>query len=314
MSRILVAVTGWDVEPWLAALSEAAPDREFVIESDGPDDASIRYAVVWNQRRGALSSLPNLEMIYSMGAGVDHVLNDTSLPDVPIVRIVSPDLTMRMSEYVVWRVLDHFRQGPAYRSQQSGKIWRELPQPAANAMTVGIVGLGVLGIDAARILRSMGFSICGWSRTQKQIDGVECSWGDDGWKQVLAQSDIVVVLLPLTPKTKGLINREFLDSMKEETPIGGPVLINAGRGGLQNETDILAALDQGRLMAASLDVFEAEPLDQNSPLWNHPAVTVTPHVAASSEPTVLAAEIVRQMERIESGEVPSGLVDRKSGY
>ena len=263
---------------------------------------------------GALSSLPNLEAIFSLGAGVDHVLNDTTLPDVPIIRIVSPDLTMRMSEFVVWRVLDHFRQGPAYRSQQNEKTWRELPQPAANAMTVGIVGLGVLGMDSARILHSMGFSICGWSRTQKQIDGIECFWGDDGLGKVLARSDIVVVLLPLTPKTKGLINREFLKLLKVETPIGGPVLINAGRGGLQNEADILAALDKGRLMAASLDVFEAEPLDHNSLLWQHPAVTVTPHIAASSEPTVLAAEIVRQMDRFEIGEAPTGVVDRKSGY
>ncbi len=314
MSRILVAVTGWDVEPWLAALRQAAPEREFVTEADGADDPSIKYAVVWNQHRGSLSSLPNLEMIFSMGAGVDHVLNDTSLPDVPIVRIVSPDLTMRMSEYVVWQVLDHFRNGPAYRSQQNEGIWRELPQPAANAVTVGIVGLGVLGMDAARILRSIGFSVCGWSRTQKLIDGIACFSGDTGLKQLLSQSDIIVVLLPLTSKTKGLINREFLDSMKQETPIGGPVLINAGRGGLQIEADILAALNNGRLMAASLDVFEAEPLDQNSPLWHHPAVTVTPHIAASSEPTVLAAEIIRQMDRFENGEVPRGVVDRESGY
>ncbi|MGI9400630.1 MAG: 2-hydroxyacid dehydrogenase [Rhizobiaceae bacterium] len=312
--RVLVSITDWDVEAWLEAFRTTAPEREFVTEPDGSDDPSIKYAVVWKQPSGLMSSLPNLELVFSLGAGVDHVLTDPSLPDAPIVRIVSPDLTMRMSEYVVWQVLDHFRKGAAYRLQQQEKVWKELSQPAASAMTIGIVGLGVLGTDSARILRSLGFKICGWSRTQKSVDGVICYSGDDGLESLLAQGDIVVVLLPLTPQTKGMINQEFLGAMKRKTPIGGPVLINAGRGGLQIEADILEALNSGKLMAASLDVFETEPLDANSALWTHPSVMITPHAAACSDPATLAVEVVRQMDDFEKGIVPTGLVNRDAGY
>lgn len=314
VGRVLISITGWDIEPWLAAFRAAAPNRKFVTEPDSTDDPSIKYAVVWKQPQGILSSLSKLELVFSLGAGVDHVLTDTSLPDVPIARIVSPDLTLRMSEYVVWQVLDHFRQGAAYRSQQQNKIWKELAQPAATAITIGIVGLGVLGIASARILRALGFQLSGWSRTQKNIEGIDCYCGDAGMAELLATSDIVVVLLPLTAQTKGIINRDFLAAMKTDTPIGGPVLINAGRGGLQREADILAALNSGALMAASLDVFETEPLDQKSSLWEHPGVMVTPHVAANSEPTVLAREVIEQIDRFENGHAPNGLVDRDAGY
>lgn len=312
--RVLISITDWDIEQWLAAFRTAAPDRDFVTEPEGANDPSIRYAIVWNQPREVLSSLPNLELIFSLGAGVDHVLTDQSLPDVPIVRIVSPDLTMRMSEYVVWQVLDHFRQGTTYRSQQKEKLWKELPQPAASAMTIGIVGLGVLGVASARILHSLGFRLCGWSRTQKNVQGVDCYCGEAGLTNMLAKSDVVVVLLPLTPQTKGMINREFLEAMKQETPIGGPVLINAGRGGLQSEADISNALNSGKLMAASLDVFETEPLVQDSNLWENPAVTVTPHVAANSDPETLATEVVDQIANFENGLIPTGVVDRNAGY
>jgi glyoxylate/hydroxypyruvate reductase A len=309
-----MALSGWDPDPWLAAFRMAAPALEIVTTLDDPGDPNIRYAIVWNQPAGLLSGLPGLKAIFSLGAGVDHVVADPTLPDLPIVRIVSPDLTMRMGEYVAWRVLDHFRQGNTYRDQQAARRWQELPQPSASSVRVGIAGLGVLGTHSARILATLGFKVSGWSRTAKSVEGIKCHSGKSGLASFLAESDIVVVLLPLTRETRGMLNRDFFEGMKRETPIGGPVLINAGRGGLQNEADILEALGKGGLMAASLDVFQAEPLPPDSPLWNHPRVTITPHAAASSDPDSLAPEIVRQIDNFEKDRMLSGIVDRKSGY
>lgn len=312
--RVLLAVSGWDPLVWLRELQEAAPDRAVVLEPAGENDPSIEYAVVWKQKPGILSNLPNLKAIFSMGAGVDHLFRDPDLPAVPIVRSIADDLTMRMSEYVVWQVLDHLRQGNSYRRQQREKIWQELPQPAAGDVIIGIMGFGVLGKDAARALRALGFRLAGWSRTPKEIEGVACHHGQAGFADFLQESDIVVVLLPLTPATRGILNTNMFSAMKRDTPLGGPVLINAGRGGLQVETDIVEALDDGRLMAASLDVFEHEPLPSDNPLWNHPRVTITPHAAASSDPRRLIPPMVQQMEDHDKGMPLANLVDRGAGY
>ena len=312
--RMLYAATGWDSDLWMNAFAKLAPDLDVTMHPDGPGDASIRYAAVWKQKPGSLAGLPGLEVIFSLGAGVDHIFHDPQVPDVPIVRIVADDLTMRMSEYVVWQVLDHLRQGNSFRRQQAERVWRELPQPAASDVTVGMMGLGELGSDAARKLLHMGFRVAGWSRSPKQVEGVACHAGASGLADFLAESDIVVVLLPLTAETKGIINRDMLARMKRETPLGGPVLVNVGRGGLQVEADILEALDSGRLMAASLDVFETEPLPEASQLWAHPRVTVTPHVAASSQPLHLVPLIVQQIEDFEAGRPLRNVVDRQAGY
>jgi len=278
--RILLALTGWTPEVWIKELAQAAPDRAVTLEPAGEADPSIHYAVVWKQRPSLLSKLPNLKAIFSLGAGVDHVFADPDLPDVPIVRVVSPDLTTRMSEYVVWQVLDHHRLGPRYRAQQASRIWHEdSGQKAARDITVGIMGLGELGRDAAAKLRVLGFTVSGWSRTEKQLDGVTCHAGEAGLGPFLASADIFVVLLPLTPQTRNILNRDLFARMRKRGPLGAPVLINAGRGGLQNEADILSALEEGMLSAVTLDVFQEEPLDPESPFWTHPKVTITPHAA-----------------------------------
>ena len=311
---ILLSVTGFQPTRWLQVLNERAPRRSVLLEPNSAVDPSIDYAVVWKQPAGVLAGLPNLKAIFSIGAGVDHVLRDPQLPDVPIARIVAEDLTARMSEYVVWRVLDHFRRGTAYRAQQASGIWSERMQPAAGDLTVGIMGLGELGTDAARKLSMLGFNVAGWSRTAKDVPDVRSFNGAEGLDGFLAVSDIVVVLLPVTPDTHGILNADLFARMKQNTPIGGPVLINAGRGGLQVEADILKALDDKVLMEASLDVFETEPLPSASPLWKHPRVFVTPHAAASSDPEALVPLILSQMDAFERGEPLKYLVDRSAGY
>lgn len=312
---ILLSVTGFEPTRWMRALKQHLPRETIVTRPERADDPSIRHAIVWKQPPGVLSDLPNLQAIFSLGAGVDHILADKTVPQaLPIVRIVAPDLTSRMSEYVVWRVLDHFRKGPTYRAQQARGLWNERLQPSAGEVTVGILGLGELGRDAARKLNLIGFQIAGWSRRPKRVPGVETFDGADGLKACLSVSDILVVLLPLTAETRGLIDDDFLSHLKRETPLGRPVLINAGRGGLQSDSAILRALNDGRLMEASLDVFEREPLPRASALWRHPQVFVTPHAAASSEPEALVPMIARQIEGHARGEPLTNLVDRDAGY
>lgn len=311
---ILLSVTGFQPTRWLHAFQEAAPRRSILLAPNSVMDPTIDYAVVWKQPAGILSSLPNLKAIFSIGAGVDHILRDDHLPDVPIARIVADDLSARMSEYVVWRVLDHFRRGMPYRAQQAAGIWHDRMQPAAREVTVGIMGLGELGRDAAKKLGVLGFQLVGWSRTEKQVENVETFHGPAGLDAFLGRTDILVVLLPITPETTGILDTGLFSRLKHRTPLGGPVLINAGRGGLQVEAAILKALDDETLMEASLDVFETEPLPASSPLWKHPRVFVTPHAAANSDADALVPLILAQIDAFERGEPLQHLVDRAAGY
>jgi glyoxylate/hydroxypyruvate reductase len=312
---ILFAATGWESGDWVSLLQESAPDRRVFIDPDGRNDDSIHYAIVWKQPPGSLSTLKNLKVIFSLGAGVDHVFRDPEVPDVPIVRVVSDDLTSRMSEYVVWQVLDHHRMGHKYRQQQRHGIWLEdRSQPAARDIRVGMLGLGVLGKDAAQKLIALGFTVTGWSRSPQEIEGV-CSWHGPGQlPEFLAGVDILVCLLPLTPATADILSMPLFQHMTKRGPLGAPALINAGRGGLQNEADILAALERGILSAVSLDVFQEEPLPADSPFWRHPKVTITPHAAAASDPLALVRPIVDQMKAFERGEPLRHVVDRKLQY
>lgn len=309
--RILLAVTGFNPQRWHELLSV---EREVVLEPDGPADPTITYAVVWKQRPHILASLPNLRAIFSIGAGVDHIFNDPGVPEVPIVRVVAENLTQYMTEYVTWRVLDHHRQGFLYRAQQKQKIWHEPPQRPAQDIAVGIMGFGNLGRAAARALLALGFRVNGWSRTGNSEEGVTTFAGDAGLVPFLNATDILVVLLPLTPATRGMVDYRLLRELRRRNGLGGSVLINAGRGRLQRDDDILRALDDGTLKEASLDVFEAEPLARTSPLWAHPKVFVTPHAAATSDPAHLAAPMLSQMAAFERGEPLQNVVDREAGY
>lgn len=309
--KILLSITGFSPQRWYEMLSE---EREVVLEPDGPADPSIEYAVVWKQKPGLLAKLPNLKAIFSIGAGVDHVFADPTLPDVPIVRVVADNLTQHMVEYVLWRVLDHHRQGQLYRAQQARKIWHEPPQRPAEDISVGIMGLGNLGRAAAKALMAVGFRVNGWSRRPQEVAGASTFDGDAGLVPFLNATDILVVLLPLTEATTGIVNYGLLKELRRRNGLGGAVLINAGRGRLQRDADILRALDDGTLKEASLDVFEVEPLPKTSPVWSHPKVFVTPHAAATSDPAHLVGPMLRQMDAFERGERLHNVVDREAGY
>ena len=315
MSAILLAITGWDPQEWNARFGSLASGRDIRLWPDGignPDD--IAYACVWKPPHGLLAQFPKLRAIFSLGAGVDALTGDTSLPPVPLVRIVDPDLTMRMTEYVVLQVLMIHRQQRRYDAQQRERVWRELPQPAAHEVAVGVMGLGVLGAAAATALARLGFRVAGWSRTPKRIDGIETHHGSEQIDAFLTRSEILVCLLPHTPATDGILDAALVRKLKRDGALGGAYLINAGRGRLQVERDILAALDDGTLAGATLDVFTTEPLPVNSPLWTHPKVTVTPHAGAASVPDALVENVLRQIARFERGEAMENVVDLAAGY
>lgn len=314
---LLVVIRHWVVEPWLDRFRRLVPTGLRVLDArESYDPAEVEYAAVWRPDPGTLAALPNLKAIFNLGAGVDALMADRTLPDVPIVRIVDPDLTARMTEWVVMNVLMHHRRAAAFRDQQARAEWRGLRQPAARAVRVGIMGMGVLGQDAAEVLVRLGFDVAGWSRSPRDVPGVTMFHGDGGLAPFLARTDILVVLLPSTPQTRGILNRDLFAGLARDNHMGGPVLINAGRGALQVEADILAALDDGTLAAAALDVFETEPLPPTSRLWAHPKVTITPHCAADSDADALGERILAGIAALEKGEAldPAHLVDRTRGY
>jgi glyoxylate/hydroxypyruvate reductase A len=255
-----------------------------------------------------------LKAVFSLGAGVDHILSEPKLPDVPLVRVVDPNLTMRMSEYVCLHVLMHHRQQRHLDEAQKAGVWSDRPQWAASAMRVGVMGMGELGRDAAEKLVDLGFQVNGWSNSRKQVDGVTSFAGQGELDAFLAKTDILVCLLPHTPATEGILNRDLFRKLAGDGPMGAPVIINAGRGKLQVEADIIASLDAGELGAATLDVFETEPLPADSPLWTHPKVTVTPHNAADSEPEALCKYILNQIKTFESGGELQNVVNKTAGY
>jgi len=297
---------------------QLAPDRDVRAFPDVGNRADIKYALAWHAPPGELAKLPNLELVVSVGAGVDHLFKDPDLPDVPIVRYIDPDLTARMVQYIVLHTLYHVRRMSELQAQQRATEWKFLPEPMPAQVRVGIMGIGVLGQAGADALRALGYQLNGWSRSAKSIEGITCFAGDDGLAPFLAATDVLVVLLPLTTATKGILNRDLLRKLSTDGArhqrLPGPALINAGRGGLQVEADILASLDAGELHSASLDVFETEPLPAESPLWHHDRIVITPHNAAESAPESITRYFLRQIERLEAGKLLENIVDPSVGY
>ncbi|RAI00040.1 glyoxylate/hydroxypyruvate reductase A [Acuticoccus sediminis] len=312
MTTLLLS-TGWHQDEWLANWRATAPDRPILRHGqDDYDPAAIDYVLTWKPPAGVLRTLPNLKAVFNLGAGVDGLMADPDLPPVPLVRLVDDDMTYRMGEWVILQVLTHFRQALAYLDVQRKHEWREFEQPAANAARVGLMGYGTLARHCAPILLSLGFTVHGWSRSQRPSD-ITLYYGAEGLDAFLKRTDILVCLLPLTEDTRGILDAGLIARLGGESPLG-PVLINAGRGGLQTEADILAALRSGALKGASLDVFNEEPLPADDPMWDAPNLVITPHVAAVSDPTSTLRNIVRQIEAFERGEPLRNVVDTIRGY
>jgi glyoxylate/hydroxypyruvate reductase A len=315
MSAILVAVNGPQAAEWLDALRAHAKARELRIwphAVGNPDD--VAHACVWNPPHGLLAGFPNLKAIINLGAGVDHLLADPTLPRIPVARVAHADLTSRVTEYVVLHVLMYHRRQRLYDAQQRERLWRPLDQPAASEVSAGVMGLGVIGSNVADALGRLGFKTAGWSRAAKNLPGVQTFHGNAGLDPFLARTEILICLLPLTHDTKGILNLALFRKLKRDGAAGGAFLINAGRGPLQVDADIITALDEGTLEGTTLDVFPQEPLPPDSPLWAHPKVAVTPHNAGDISPRAFAPQVIAQIERLERGALLDNVVDRTRGY
>lgn len=297
-------------DPWKKALEECVPGLEVRIWPEVGTPGEVDYLLCWQPPASAVEDLAGLKAVFSLGAGIDHLADlPETLAHIPVVRMVEPALTEGMTGYVVYQVLRFHRSMPEYEAQRARREWRELPQVRPRDRRIGIMGLGVLGSDAARALVALGFDVSGWSRSAKRLDGVRGFAGNDTLSAFLAQSDILVCMLPLTPQTRGIINRETLSRLP-----AGAAVINVGRGGHLVETDLIEALDSGHVAWAALDVFEVEPLPKKHPFWAHPRITMTPHIASLTNPVTGARVIAKHIECLESGAVMENRVDFSKGY
>ena len=301
--NILFASEMEKLQAWLPLLSAALPDDRITTDAG----EKIDVALVATPPKGILKKLGGVKLIQSLWMGVEGLLADPDYPKgVPLARLVDPGMVAAMSETVLAHVLDWHRRHNQYRAQQRAREWTRLTQYMASDRTIGLLGLGELGTDAARRLVPLGFNVAGWSRRPKQVDGVR---SHTDLPAMLPQCDALVCLLPLTPQTRGILNARLFSLLKPNS-----CLINLARGAHVVKADLIAALDSGRLSHAYLDVFEREPLPQDDPLWAHPKVSITPHTAALTEPRTAVPKIVENVERARRGEAPLNRVDFEAGY
>jgi glyoxylate/hydroxypyruvate reductase A len=296
-----------EARAWIEPLRAAAPElRVELLDALDPDE--VDYGAVWGPA-GGLQGCRNLKAIVSLGAGVDHILREPALGHLPIVRMIDPGLTHAMSEFALLQVLHHHRGMVELGARQRRHEWKQHLAPLAADRTVGIMGLGVLGRDAARHIRAVGFRVTGWSRTARRVPGIRTAAGADALPRFLARAEILVCLLPLTAETRGIMNAALFARLPK-----GAAVINLARGAHVIESDLVAALDSGHLSGASLDVFEREPLPRDNPLWSHPKVVVTPHVASLTRIDTGSLFVARAVRSLIAGKRPRGLVDRRRGY
>jgi glyoxylate/hydroxypyruvate reductase A len=299
-----------DPDAWSKALGARMPELEIRVSPDIGDPAGIETALVWKPPAGELARLPNLRLIINLGAGADPLLADPTVPaDIPIARLGDDAMARMMSQYVALTVLRHHRELALLERHQRAGEWHYVEPRPAETCRVGVMGLGRLGSAAARTLALLGFPTIGWSRTPRTIEGVESHHGSAGLAPFLAQTDILVVLLPLTATTRGIVDRAALDLLPR-----GACLVNCGRGGTVDEAALLAAIEDGQIAAATLDVFATEPLPAEHAFWRMEQVTITPHVASIAIPDVASAAVVENIRRLRAGMPLVNLVDRARGY
>ncbi|MFM2372769.1 MAG: hypothetical protein RIS85_2491 [Pseudomonadota bacterium] len=295
---------------WAEVFARRLPDLPFRHWSHDPVDAAdVRFMAAWNPAPDMVAQFPNLEVLFCVGAGVDQLPLHSLPPQVRVVRMIEPGLTIAMAEYVATAALVLHRDLPHFLAEQRAGRWTYAPPRLASERRVGVMGLGALGKAALDMLKPLGFALSGWSRSAHEIDGVQCFAGTDGFDAFIAQVDILVCLLPLTPETHGILCRETFEKMPR-----GAAVINAGRGRHLVADDLIAALDSGHLRAVMLDVTDPEPLPSGHPFYSHPAIFLTPHVAAETRADTAGEVLADNVERILAGRAPLGEVDRSRGY
>lgn len=296
-------------EQWRALFADAAPDIDFRLWPDTGDAAEVRWLATWEAPSDLAVRFPRLEALFSLGAGVDQ-FDLARLPErVALVRLVDPGIIAGIVEYAVFAVLALHRDIPTYLQDQREGAWTPRPLTPAARRGVGVLGLGELGRAVLDALRPFGFALSGWSRSAKALDGVACFSGEEGRDALLARSDILVCLLPLTEDTRGVLDHEAFAKLPP-----GAGLVNLGRGGHVVQDDLLQALDDGRISAAVLDVAAPEPPSPGHPFYTHPRIMLTPHIAAMTHPESAARVVIANLRRAQAGETLLGLVPRDRGY
>jgi glyoxylate/hydroxypyruvate reductase A len=304
----------FNAQEWLTGIKQRLPQAE-IREWQRGDERPADYALVWRPPHEMLANRRDLKAVFALGAGVDAILDQErkhpgTLPaGVPLLRLEDTGMAQQMQEYALSYVLRYFRRFDEYQALQQRQEWQPLDPHSLDDFPIGILGAGVLGQSVARKLTEFGFSVRCWSRSAKQIDGVQSFAGEDQRAAFLDGVKLLINLLPNTPETVGILNRELFAQLS-----AGAYLINIARGAHLVEADLLAALEQGQLAAATLDVFAREPLPQDHPFWRHPRVTITPHIAAITLPQQAMDQIAANIRALEEGHPPAGVVDRQRGY
>lgn len=304
---ILISSSVWDPKPWVEGLSESDLVGKIHIWPTKADLSNVEVLFVWKPLgQGVIDALPNLKWISSLGAGVDHLMTDPQIPsDLPITRIVDPFLARDMTNYVIMGLMMHQRSMLSHLENQKTKNWERITyQP----LKVGVMGLGALGGHLASKLVDLGFEVFGYSRTLKEIDGVK-SYDASGFKEFLSKSEVLVNLLPVTPQTTDILDKDLFKSLPK-----GAYLINVARGNHLVEQDLIDALDTGHLCGALLDVFREEPLPEGNPLWEHAKVTITPHVASVTTPKSAIALLLENLSRLKGDQELLHTVNLSQGY
>jgi len=294
---------------WAEQFARRMPQLPFWTWPEVVNPDQVRFLAAWEPPPRLAETLPSLEILFSVGAGVDQFDFSALPPELTVVRMVEPGLTACMCEYVSWAVLSLHRDMPLYLDQQRRSQWKDHPVRPASTRRVGVMGMGMLGRAALAQLRLLGFDCAGWNRSRRNEPGVRCYSGEAELDEFLARTDILVCMLPLTPETRGILGRRVLGALPE-----GACLVNAARGGHLVEADLLAALESGRLSAAVLDVCEPEPPQQGHPFWSHPRIWLTPHIASATQASTAGEALLDNLRRYEAGLPLEGVVDRSRGY
>ncbi|CAM2154110.1 2-hydroxyacid dehydrogenase [Paraburkholderia tropica] len=308
MTTIALLSQSFDMAHLVEPIRRAAPQLRVALHGE-PGAAEAEIAACWDPPRGALAAMPNLRLIHSIAAGVDNILSDPALPARPLCRVVDPQHARGMSEFVMWGVLHFHRQLDLVMRNQREAHWFRPRQSHPSRCTVGVMGLGEIGARVAADLRDAGFSVRGWARQPRVLDGIDVFAGEAGLAPFLRGTDTLVCLLPLTAQTRGILNRHTFDQLKPDAR-----LIHVGRGEHLVTDDLMAALDSGRLGGAIVDVFAAEPLPPGDPIWRAPNLVVTPHMASVASEETIGEQIAQNALRLLAGHTLSNVVDLKRGY
>jgi len=305
--RITFCCAATQAEPWLIDLRAALPGADISLWQPGAPPAD--YAIVWAPPQAFFDEQPQLKAAFNIGAGVDALLRLNIAPQTQLIRLDDAGMGAQMAETVCHALIRHYRQFDVYAAQAAQQQWLQHPIQPRSEFPVGIMGLGVLGERVARAVAQFDFPVNGWSRTAKHIDGVQCFHGADGFNDFLVASRVLVSVLPATPETRDLLNRNTLSRLQK-----GGYLINVARGVQVVEEDLLALINEGHMAGAALDVFRTEPLPADHPFWKHPQITITPHVAALTLRSDSVAQIVGKLAAVHAGKPVPGTVDRQRGY